>query len=234
MNYGRNNMRSKGKIFNLCLAGIFAALAYISTYVVYITVAGFLTYDVKDALITVCAMIIGPVYGIAVSLIVSFVELITVSGTGFWGFLMNFISSAVFAATAAYIYKKRASLSGAFIGIGCAVFITTAAMMLMNIVITPIYVHQPREAVISLIPTLLLPFNFTKAVLNAGLVLALYKPIITALRKAKLLPTSKSSESEGKPVSFWNLRTLLVIIVAAVLIAASLAYMIFGLHGSFG
>ena len=227
-------MRSKGKIFNLCLAGIFAALAYISTYVVYITVAGFLTYDVKDALITVCAMIIGPVYGIAVSLIVSFVELITVSGTGFWGFLMNFISSAVFAATAAYIYKKRATLSGAFIGIGCAVFITTAAMMLMNIVINPIYVHQPREAVISLIPTILLPFNFTKAVLNAGLVLALYKPIITALRKAKLLPTSKSGESEGKPVSFWNLRTLLVIIVAAVLIAASLAYMIFGLHGSFG
>jgi riboflavin transporter FmnP len=234
MKYGRNIMRSKSKIFNLCLAGIFAALAYISTYVVYITVAGFLTYDVKDALITVCAMIIGPVYGIVVSLIVSFVELITVSGTGFWGFLMNFISSAVFAATATLIYKKSSKLSGAFIGLGCAAIATTAIMVLMNMVITPIYVHQPREAVISLIPTLLLPFNFTKSVLNAGLVLALYKPIITALRRAKLFPSSEDRAVDNKNGSLWNIRTLIVIIVAAALIAASLAYMILGLHGEIG
>lgn len=227
-------MKNKSKLFKLSFAGIFAALSYISTYVVYITVAGFLTYDVKDALITVCSMIIGPVYGIAISLIVSFVEFITVSGTGFWGFLMNFISSAVFAATASLIYKLSGKLSGAFIGLGTSVVATTAVMVLMNIVITPIYIHQPREMVVSLIPSILLPFNLTKALLNAGLVLALYKPLITALRAARCLPASEKVSSEGVTKSFFNLRTLIVIIVAVIIIFVSVSYMIFGLDGSFG
>lgn len=227
-------MRYKGKIFKLSFAGIFAALAYISTFVIYITVAGFLTYDVKDALITVCSMILGPIYAIAISLIVSFIELITVSGTGFWGFLMNFISSSVFAATAAFIYKRKGKLSAAFWGLGVAVIATTAVMILMNIVITPIYVHQPREAVISLIPTILLPFNLTKSVLNAGIVLALYKPLITALRAAKLLPASTSKSQDASAKSFWSIRSLVVILVAITLILISVAYLIFGLGGSFG
>ena len=227
-------MKNKSKLFKLSFAGIFAALSYISTHVIYITVAGFLTYDVKDALITVCSMIVGPIYGIAVSLIVSFIELITVSGTGFWGFLMNFISSAVFAATASFIYKLSGKLSGAFIGLGTSVVATTAVMVLMNIVITPIYINQPREAVLSLIPSVLLPFNLTKAVLNAGLVLAIYKPLITALRSAKLLPASKSRNTDDRVNSFWNTKTLLVIVVAAVLITASIVYMVFGLGASFG
>lgn len=226
-------MRSKNKIFKLSFAGVFAALAYISTFVIYITVAGFLTYDVKDALITVCAMILGPIYGIAISLIVSFIEMLTVSGTLFWGFLMNFISSAVFCATAALIYKKIGKLWGAFLGLGTSVVVTTAVMVLMNIVITPIYVGQPREVVLALIPTVLLPFNLTKALLNAGLVLALYKPLITALRAAKCLPASEKAQDSGVK-SIFNLRSLIVIIVAVIIIAASLAYMIFGLNGSFG
>jgi len=227
-------MRSHNNLFKLCFAGIFTAIAYISTFFVYITVAGFLTYDIKDALITVCAMILGPLYGVAMSLIVSFIELITVSGTGFWGFLMNFISTAVFAVVASWIYKRCSKLYGAFLGLGTAVVSTTAVMVLMNIIITPIYQGQPREAVIALIPSILLPFNLTKAVLNAGLVLALYKPLITALRSAKLLPSSKNENSDNKTNSFWSARTLLVIIVAAVLIVASITYMVFGLGASFG
>lgn len=231
---GGNVMKYKSKIFKLSFAGIFAALAYISTFVIYITVAGFLTYDVKDALITVCSMILGPLYAISISLIVSFIELITVSGTGFWGFLMNFISSSVFAASAAFIYKRKGKLSAAFLGLGTAVVATTAVMILMNIVITPIYVGQPRDAVISLIPTILLPFNLTKSVLNAGLVLALYKPLITALRAARLLPASEHASDNGAAKSFWSIRSLVVILVAVVLVLGSIIYLIFGLGGSFG
>lgn len=227
-------MKSKNKIFKLSFAGIFAALAYISTFVIYITVAGFLTYDVKDALITVCAMILGPIYGIAIALIVSFIEMITVSGTLFWGFLMNFISSAVFAAIASFIYKRSGKLLGAFLGLGTSVVATTAVMILMNIVITPIYVGQPREAVLALIPTILLPFNLTKALLNAGLVLAFYKPLVTVLRAAKCLPTSDKAPNDREAKSLFNLRSLIVIFVAIVIIAASVTYMIFGLKGSFG
>jgi hypothetical protein len=86
--------------------------------------------------------------------------------------------------------------------------------------------------VVELIPTLLLPFNLTKAVLNAGVVLALYKPLITALRAAKVLP--KSENTSGAKQSFWSLRSLIFILIAIVLISASIIYMIFGLGGHFG
>ena len=86
------------------------------------------------------------------------------------------------------------------------------------------------DQVIQLIPTLLLPFNFTKAVLNAGVVLALYKPLVTALRAAKLLPKSENANSQQ---SFWSVRSLVFILIAIVLISASILYMIFGLGGSF-
>ena len=84
--------------------------------------------------------------------------------------------------------------------------------------------------VIQLIPTLLLPFNFAKSVLNAGVVLALYKPLVTALRAAKLLPKSENANSQK---SFWSVRSLVFILISIVLISASIIYMIFGLGGSF-
>ncbi|MBQ8258749.1 MAG: hypothetical protein IJY97_04220 [Clostridia bacterium] len=86
---------------------------------------------------------------------------------------------------------------------------------------------------VDLIPTLLFPFNLTKAVLNAGVVLALYKPLITALRAAKLLPKSENA-GNGTKQSFWSLRSLVFILIAIVLISASIIYMIFGLGGRFG
>ena len=73
-------------------------------------------------------------------------------------------------------------------------------MMLCNLLITPIYMKVELAQVIDLIPTLLFPFNLTKAVLNAGVVLALYKPLITALRAAKLLPKMRKG--------FWQQRQL--------------------------
>ena len=219
-------MRTKNRLFNLCFAGIFAALAYISTFVIYITVSGFLTYDVKDALITVCSMIIGPVYAVAISLIVSFIELITISGTGFWGFLMNFVSSAVFAAVASLIYKRKGKLVGAFVGLGTAVVATTAVMVLMNMVITPIYVGQSRELVMSLIPTLLLPFNLSKAVLNSALVLLFYKPFVKTMRRLKLLPRKDNNENNIK-------NTVVTVLVSVVLIAVSCVVLFWFLNGSF-
>ena len=55
-----------------------------------------------------------------------------------------------------------------------------------NLFITPIYLGQPRSAVIDLMPVLL-TFNVMKALLNAAVVLFLYKPVSNALKAAKLI-----------------------------------------------
>ena len=47
------------------------------------------------------------------------------------------------------------------------------------------------------------PFNLVKGGLNMGLILVLYKPVVTALRKARLVPESTGSEhvSKGRTIT---------------------------------
>lgn len=215
----------------MTLIALFAAMAYAVTFIFHIKVS-FLTFDAKDAVVGIAAMILGPASGAVISLLVATIEQITIGDTGFWGWLMDFASTATFSVVAGYIYSKRRNVSGVAISLSSAVVATVTVMMLCNLLITPIYMKVELSQVIDLIPTLLLPFNLTKAVLNAGVVLALYKPLITALRAAKLLPKSENAASGAKQ-SFWSLRSLVFILIAIVLISASIIYMIFGLGGHF-
>lgn len=162
---------------------VFSALAYAVTFVFRIPVA-FLTFDAKDAVLTVASFIYGPIAALIMAFIPAFIEFITISQTGFWGFLMNHLSSACFAFTASLIYKKKRSFSGAVIGIYSAIVITTLFMIPMNILITPIYTKTSAADVIKILPTLLLPFNFAKALMNGAITMFLYKPVSTAMKRA--------------------------------------------------
>ena len=213
----------------LVLIALFAAMAYAVTFIFHIKVS-FLTFDAKDAVVCIAAMILGPGAGAIISLLVATIEQITIGDTGFWGWLMDFASTATFSVVAGYIYSKRRNITGVAMSLFATVVSTVTVMMICNLVITPIYMKVDTDQVIQLIPTLLLPFNFAKSVLNAGVVLALYKPLVTALRAAKLLPKSENANSRQ---SFWSVRSLVFILIAIVLISASILYMIFGLGGSF-
>ena len=219
-------------IRKMVLIALFTAFAYAVTFAFRINVS-FLTFDAKDAIVGIAAMIFGPTSGAIISFLVATIEQITMGDTGFWGWLMDFASTATFSVVAGYIYSKRRNISGVAISLSSAVVATVTVMMLCNLLITPIYMKVELAQVIDLIPILLLPFNLTKAVLNAGVVLALYKPLITALRAARLLPKSENAEGGAKQ-SFWSLRSLVFILIAIVLISASIIYMIFGLGGHFG
>ena len=51
------------------MAALFCALAIASTYIMHIKVM-FLTFDAKDAVITIAGLLFGPIYSIAISLVV--------------------------------------------------------------------------------------------------------------------------------------------------------------------
>ena len=172
---------------------MFAAIAYVVTFLVRIPVL-FLTVDAKDAFICIAAFIYGPLSGVLISFITAFIEMITVSGTGPYGFLMNFISSAAFSFAASYIYSKKKTIIGAIIGLYSGVAVLTAVMMVLNIFITPLYLGVAREAVIEMLPTVLLPFNLGKSLINGAISLMLYKPIVVALRRAHLIDLERSSK----------------------------------------
>ena len=224
------NFRHSIYIRKLVLCAMFAAMAYCVAFIFRINVS-FLTFDAKDAIVCIAAMILGPGAGAVISLLVATLEQITVGDTGFWGWLMDFASTATFSVVAAYIYSKRRNISGVAIALASSVIATVTVMMLCNLLITTIYMKVELKQVIELLPTLLLPFNLTKSVLNAGLVLALYKPLITACRAVKLVPQKENANGEKK--SFWSMRSLVFILIAIALISASIVYMIFGLGGHF-
>jgi len=64
---------------------------------------------------------------------------------------------------------------------------------LWNYFLTPLYMGMPREAVAEMLMPVFLPFNVIKGGINVALTILLYKHVVTALRKADLIPQSDSS-----------------------------------------
>ncbi len=209
----------------LVILALFTALAYVVMLAVRLPIS-FLTMDVKDTIITLCGLYFGPISAVVVSLIVSFVEMFSGSATGWYGFAMNVLGSAVFSATAALIYRYKKDLMGAIIGLLSGVFAMTAVMLIFNLIVTPRYLGCPTAEVAALIPALLLPFNLVKGFLNAGLVMLLYKPMSEILRRSGFLP------SKGSGFRF-DRRTVIIMIASLVLIALSLVVIFAVLGGRF-
>ena len=180
--------------------GMLVAIAYAVMWVCkpIPKVVGILQFDFKDMVIVIGGLLYGPLAAAASSLVVALVEMVTASTTGPFGLLMNFLSTASFCVTASFIYKRRRTQLGAVVGLTAGVVVMAAVMVLWNFLITPIYmVNVTREQIIPMLPTVFLPFNLVKGGLNMAAALLLYKPVVGALRAAKLVPES-DSQKKGK------------------------------------
>lgn len=180
------------KTKKLVTVGMLCALAYIMTLIGRIPIVLFLKYDSKDIAVAIGGFIFGPLVSFYISLIVSITQMVTTSGTGILGCIMNIISSCSFACTAAAIYKKKRTLSGAVTGLLCGWGCMVAAMLLWNYLIAPIYMGYSREAVAKLLLPAFLPFNMIKGGLNAAITMLVYKPFVVGLRYSGLIEPKPS------------------------------------------
>lgn len=160
------------------------------------SVNGFLDFDFKDVVICIGGFIFGPMTAAIISILVAFIELITVSSTGPIGFIMNVLATASFCCTASFVYKHRHTKTGAMEGLALGVICLVIVMLLWNYLITPIYQNVPRDVVVAMLPTVFLPFNLVKGGMNMAATLLLYKPVVTALRKAGLVAPSKGGQEK--------------------------------------
>lgn len=195
----------------------FSALAFGVSLVTNIPV-GFLTFDAKDAVITVASFIYGPVSAALMSLITAFLEFVSVGNTGPYGLLMDIVSTLSFTLTASLIYKYRRKLSGALISLGAASVVYVAVMMVANLLITPLYMGVSAADVKALIPTMLLPFNIAKALMNSAIVMLVYKPLSRLVRRIGLAKPSEQKGSPSRRDSVIILSVAAVILIAAVVI----------------
>ena len=218
-------MKTNQNLKKVTVTALFCAIAFLMTFIFRFKVS-FLTFDFKDAIISIVSLLYGPIYGVTCAGVVAFVEFLSVSDTGVYGLIMNFISSSVFALSCGLVYKVKRSFYGAIFAVITAVISVTAVMMVANIFITPFYMGVARAEVIGLIPVLLLPFNLCKSIINATAVLIIYKPVTNPLKKLGMINSNVSYKSFSK-------KSLILILVSVVILLLAILFIIFEMGGSF-
>lgn len=209
-------MNQKNNLKKISVVAMLTAVAYLCMFLFKFKVS-FLTFDFKDAFLAVIGFLYGPLYAVSSSVIVAFLEFLSVSDTGIYGFIMNAVSSAVFAGICGLYYKYKRTLSGAILGSIAAVVAMTAVMLVANYIITPYYMGVSRSEVVGMIPTLLLPFNLIKGTVNMAITLIIYKPITTVFRKAGLMHISEV-HTDVKKFIILSVLSIIILLIAIVLI----------------
>ncbi len=211
-----------GKMTAIAMLCAIAYVVMLVGRIPLVPAAPFLKYDPKDVVITLGGLIWGPSAALIVSVIVSFIEMLSVSDTGIIGCIMNIISSCAFACVTSAIYRKKRTLSGAVAGLAAGVVAMVAVMLLWNYLVTPIYMGYPRETVAAMLVPVFLPFNLLKAGLNAGFTFLLYKPVISALRKSGLISMSTGAAGHGKGRAAGMIVLAVALIVTCILVILSM------------
>lgn len=195
--------QSRMSVKSLTSLSMLTALAYIVMILskALPQVSGFLQLDLKDTIICIGGFLFGPMAAAVSSIVVAVIEMFTYSDTGIIGCIMNMLATCAFCCTASFIYKRIHTKKGAVIGLSCGVVVLTVVMLLWNYLITPIYMKIDRAVVAAMLPTVFLPFNLVKGGLNMAVILLLYKPVVTALRKAHLVPESMDSSKQAGRVN---------------------------------
>lgn len=145
--------------------------------------APFLVYDPADVPIIISAFAFGPLSGLAITFVVSFIQAFALGGDGIIGFFMHMVATGSFVLVSGLIYRKHKTKKVALVALVVGALVMTTTMIGWNLLITPIYLGVPVEAVIGMILPILLPFNLLKAGVNGLIIFLIYKPIARYLHK---------------------------------------------------
>ena len=166
----------------IAVTALFCAVAAICTLFIEFPIlpgVTFLKYDPSAIAALIAGFAYGPATGTVVSVLPYLVHLATESGI--YGTIMAIIATLTLVLPASLIYQRNTTMRGAITGLVVGGVVCLACCILANIVITPIYMGAPRDAVIAMIVPTLLPFNVLKIALNCVITAFVYKPISKAL-----------------------------------------------------
>ena len=144
----------------------------------------FLTYDFADIPIIISAFAFGPVAGLLITVVVSFIQAFLLGGDQLYGFIMHILASGAFVIVASLIYKGHKTKKMAIVSLIAATLVMIVVMGAANYFVTPYYYGGAamKEAVVKLMPFILL-FNLIKGVANSVITLLVYKRISPFLHK---------------------------------------------------
>ena len=145
--------------------------------------AAFLEYDPADIPILIGTFAYGPIAGFLLTVVVSLIQGTTVSAaSGPIGIVMYIVATGSCTLISGTIYQKMKTKKGAAIALVVGVITMTLAMVLMNLILTPLFMGAPIEAVIAMLVPIIIPFNLLKYSINCLITFLLYKSISHILK----------------------------------------------------
>ena len=172
------------RVKRLVLLAMFTAIAAVLITLVHFPLfpaAAFLQYDPADVPILIAAFAFGPVAGLIVTVLASFIQAFFLGGDGVYGFLMHVIATGILVAVASTIYRRFHTRAGAAVGLVLGTIAMGVGMMIANHFITPFYMGAPVEMVDAMLVTVILPFNLLKAGINSAITFLVYKTVSRTL-----------------------------------------------------
>lgn len=142
-----------------------------------------LKYDASAMPAMVCGFAFGPAAGLAVGIVGAIIHGILMAD--FSGAVMNILVVAGFILPAAIVYRRSRTFKSGVVGLVLSAIAATVMAILGNLVITPMWLGVPLDAVVAMILPILTPFNLIKAGINAVLTLIVYKSISNLITPKK-------------------------------------------------
>ena len=142
-----------------------------------------LKYDASAMPAMVCGFAFGPAAVLAVGVVGAVIHGILMAD--FSGAVMNILVVAGFILPAALVYRRSRTFKSGVVGLVLSAITATVMAILGNLVITPMWLGVPLDAVVAMILPILTPFNLIKAGINAVLTLIVYKSISNLITPKK-------------------------------------------------
>ncbi len=202
--HGKKSSMVTGK--KIAITGMLSAAAFVLMYleIAVPLMPSFIKFDFSDLPAIIGSFVIGPVYGVIICLIKNLLHL-AFSSSMFVGELSNFILGAIFVLIAGLIYKKHNSFKRALAGgITGAVAMGLFSIISNYFLVYPVYYTlMPADVIISsydmisysvlhighvssILQCLIffnLPFTIIKGLIDVGIMLVLYKPLVAVMRR---------------------------------------------------
>lgn len=177
-----NNKMSTAKLAKLALM---AAISCVLVLLIRIPFppAPFLVYDPADIPIYITTFAFGPVSGLVLTIVVSFIQAFILGGDGVYGFIMHVLATGLFAIIAGNLYRHKKSKKEAVIALITGVIAMTAMMCVANYFITAMFMGVERSVIAAMLVPVIIPFNLLKGGINALVTFLIYKRISGFLHK---------------------------------------------------
>ncbi len=175
----------------LVTMALMCAIGVILSFVEFPLLPGvtWLKFDASNMPAMVSGFAFGPGAGVAVGIVTAIIHGLLMAD--FTGALMNVLTVTCFVLPAAFVYKKKRTYPAAIGGLVLSIIAATIGAIVGNLIVTPMWLGVPLDAVIAMIIPILIPFNLIKGGLNAVLTLIIYKAISNLI-------TPKKEQTKGR------------------------------------